>query len=489
MRLKKAIEFCFVATFIFAAQQLFAQSWQTYGSSADGDWEIDLARVTEEKGLVHYWVRHVTPSGLFTNGKEVISSYAANCPQKQIAITSNVEREIGGKVLKQGTLAPNLWQFQSVVPGSLADSALGLVCNTSTSKPTKPSMLAARVPNPPDWHFVAADSQGSYKLSVSPATILRSSDGLVTAVVSSAYATNQKSQNGSLYLYHLFEVVVNCKNQTLDSLRQEFISAEYGVTDAYDKKVDNASLKSVQSGSALELAVTYICGQASATSNVEKKNEAEKEVVYGSGTGWVVANGKIATAYHVVSGVDVIIVYGPDKAPHEATIAFKDEPNDIAILSVKFDKWRPASLPISRIAPRLGSKVFTIGFPHGDVLGLAPKFSSGEISANSGLQDDPRFFQISVPVQSGNSGGPLVNQRGEVVGIVTSKLDALQMAKATGDLPQNVNYAIKGRYLQGLLDDLGVAWQGNSGSESESNLEVLAAKIMPSVVLIVTAKK
>ena len=83
--------------------------------------------------------------------------------------------------------------------------------------------------------------------------------------------------------------------------------------------------------------------------------------------------------------------------------------------------------------------------------GAEAKFTEGSISSSSGLGNDPRVYQISVPVQAGNSGGPLATQEGGVVGIVTAKIDALSILKSTGDLPQNVNYAIKSSYLLGLV--------------------------------------
>lgn len=111
----------------------------------------------------------------------------------------------------------------------------------------------------------------------------------------------------------------------------------------------------------------------------------------------------------------------------------------------------PAALPIAQEPAALGAHVFTIGFPHPDVLGTQAKLTDGLISASTGIGNDPRLFQISVPVQAGNSGGPLLNSNGEVVGIVSAKLNSLALLSATGDLPQNVNYAIKSAYLQSLL--------------------------------------
>jgi S1-C subfamily serine protease len=100
---------------------------------------------------------------------------------------------------------------------------------------------------------------------------------------------------------------------------------------------------------------------------------------------------------------------------------------------------------------KLGDSVFTIGFPNTDLQGVAPKLTKGEISSLAGIRDNPRYFQISVPVQPGNSGGALVDERGNVVGIVASRLNDVATYEASGALPQNVNYAVKGGLVYNFL--------------------------------------
>jgi len=78
----------------------------------------------------------------------------------------------------------------------------------------------------------------------------------------------------------------------------------------------------------------------------------------------------------------------------------------------------------------------------------------GEIASLAGAADDPRYFQISLPVQPGNSGGALVDARGNVVGIVAAKLDASAALAATGSLPENVNYAVKSSLLLSFLESV-----------------------------------
>jgi S1-C subfamily serine protease len=98
--------------------------------------------------------------------------------------------------------------------------------------------------------------------------------------------------------------------------------------------------------------------------------------------------------------------------------------------------------------------VFTVGFPATTILGTAPKFSDGAVSALTGPHDESTQVQVTVPVQGGNSGGALLNQRGEVVGVITTTAAQRAFVAATGRPPQNVNWAVKSEYALLLLDEL-----------------------------------
>jgi len=170
-----------------------------------------------------------------------------------------------------------------------------------------------------------------------------------------------------------------------------------------------------------------------------------------SGTGVIVSSdGLVVTAAHVVDGSSRIeVVTSTGKRP--ATVVETDPKNDLAILRVGGAGYQAAPLIPSRDI-KLGQSVFTIGFPNTDIQGASPKFTKGEISSISGIRDEPTQWQISVPVQNGNSGSPLFDESGNVVGIVVSKLNAFETAKQTGDLIQNVNYAVKNAYLVPMLE-------------------------------------
>ena len=199
-----------------------------------------------------------------------------------------------------------------------------------------------------------------------------------------------------------------------------------------------------------------------------------------SGTGWV-TGGLIATNYHVIDGRERLRVRFADGTETSAFVSASDSDNDVALLRVGGDL--PAGLPIAGAEAAIGADVFTLGFPHTQIMGNNAKLSTGIINSTTGMQDDPRLYQISVPVQSGNSGGPLINRQGEVVGLVTAKLSAAQVFRWTGDLPQNVNYAVKVEFLRRLLASS--AGRAANLSAQPGSLEELAARVSPAVVLVI----
>ena len=205
----------------------------------------------------------------------------------------------------------------------------------------------------------------------------------------------------------------------------------------------------------------------------------------GIGTSWPITLGYVVTNHHIIEGYEKITLIRTDGKKIPATVFVADKINDIVILKVANLKDLLPALPIAVAKSGIGAKVFTIGYPHPDILGAKPKLTDGLISSVSGFQDDPRTFQITVPVQAGNSGGPLLNLNGEVVGIVTYKLDAIRVFRWTGDLPQNVSYAVKISYLNALIDS--VAEQNypiNELIRESGDLELLAKRIQDSVMIV-----
>ena len=209
----------------------------------------------------------------------------------------------------------------------------------------------------------------------------------------------------------------------------------------------------------------------------------ESSMPKSSGSGSIVTEqGYILTAAHVVANsqkLTVVTVLGM----REAKIVRVDDANDIAIIKVEGGPYVPLVVLSSR-GVRIGQSVATVGFPNIGIQGYSPKVTRGDISSLNGIADDPRSWQISVPVQPGNSGGPLLDTNGNLIGVVVAKL-GLKAAQVTGDMPQNVNYAVKSAYALALLDPyLEDKTPVKSVSTKNPEFEDMVEKAQRSVVLI-----
>ena len=164
-----------------------------------------------------------------------------------------------------------------------------------------------------------------------------------------------------------------------------------------------------------------------------------------TGTGWALKGGYIVTNFHCVDGAESIVVRGSNN--FNAEVVAVDKVNDLAIIKINDSAFRGfGEIPysITRKQCELGESVWTLGYPMMEIMGEDVKFTDGRISSKTGFQGELQTYQITVPIQPGNSGGALFNQYGNVVGVTSSGLN-----KAIAD---NVNYAIKTIYLLNLIE-------------------------------------
>jgi S1-C subfamily serine protease len=190
-----------------------------------------------------------------------------------------------------------------------------------------------------------------------------------------------------------------------------------------------------------------------------------------SGSGVVInTNGAILTNAHVVEHCTQITVRASSGDSATAGLIARDERNDLALLRSKL----PFSFSTSfREGPvRAGEAVVVLGYPLAGLLATTANLTVGNISALAGLGDDSRYLQISAPVQPGNSGGPLLDGSGNLVGIVSAKLDASLVARFTGDIPQNVNFAIKAEVARTFLDSKGITYHTAPSSKQLSPADI-----------------
>ena len=145
-----------------------------------------------------------------------------------------------------------------------------------------------------------------------------------------------------------------------------------------------------------------------------------------------------------------------DRGALPARVVRLDERNDLALLFV--ENAGKVAFANFRASPgiRSGDGVVVAGFPLPTVLQNGLNVTLGNISSLAGLGGNSALLQMTAPVQPGNSGGPLLDMAGNVVGVIVSKLDALVMAKETGDIPQNINFAVQGTIARLFLEAQGL---------------------------------
>ena len=197
------------------------------------------------------------------------------------------------------------------------------------------------------------------------------------------------------------------------------------------------------------LGLSVILLNACATPSSVTRNDTS------GGTGFVVSRaGHVLTNNHVARGCKELIAHS-SHASFSAVLIRSDSANDLALLMSSFVPSKIASFRSGK-GVRPGDEVIAFGFPFW-FLASEGNVTTGYVSALAGLRDDVRYLQITTPVQPGNSGGPLLDDSGLIVGVVTSKL-------IVGDIPQNVNFAIKDVIARSFLEASGVRYESSQSA-------------------------
>jgi S1-C subfamily serine protease len=187
-----------------------------------------------------------------------------------------------------------------------------------------------------------------------------------------------------------------------------------------------------------------------------------------SGTGFVISpSGHIVTNNHVIAGCGEIHGNLIGEAPVTLRVVSADKSNDLALLQGPAGSFKDF-IRIRDRSIRSGDSVVAIGFPYHGLLTSDFTVTTGIVSSLSGLMNDSRVLQITAPVQPGNSGGPLLDTSGQLIGVVSSKLDGIRFASVTGHIPENINFAIKTGALRDFLDNSVVPFQT---AESKAELK------------------
>jgi len=308
--------------------------------------------------------------------------------------------------------------------------------------------------------------------------------GFTRFTVRRAWASAQPHASGKEYLSTRLLYMADCNAGTAVLVVTQYYGEDRKLIQADVKpQLKRSELAAPEAGSelaeALKLACVRIAESGGAKADVAKKPEPSTAAPAkpapsrsSSGSGIVVHRaGSILTNLHVVKECDGHEVIDDANRRLKAKLLAVDTRNDLALLSVE-ESFSVAATVRKDAAPRLGEPVTVVGFPLVNVLGARPSVGFGNVTSTVGIRGNPSQMQISVPIQRGASGGPVLDQSANVIGVVVSKLDALKLAERLGDLAQNVNFAIRGEPVRAFLEANRIQYADSNDSAALASTEI-----------------
>jgi hypothetical protein len=221
-----------------------------------------------------------------------------------------------------------------------------------------------------------------------------------------------------------------------------------------------------------------------------------------SGSGFFVSKlGHIVTNEHVVKGCKLLTVGDSSNIQVRAELLGTDRHNDLALVRISSTEKMSAETKslirkfVNMLSPlstngllrskdvELGERLLVAGYPYGDAISSTIKVTGGMVSAVRGIGDNSARFQMDAAIQPGNSGGPIYDTDGSIVGVVVAQLNKLKVAKAIGSLPENVNFGIKASTVRQFLTSSGLPTKWSARTRSMSTKEV--AKIAKNQTVMV----
>jgi serine protease Do len=199
----------------------------------------------------------------------------------------------------------------------------------------------------------------------------------------------------------------------------------------------------------------------------------------GTGSAFAVTlNGLAVTNAHVVQGCRSVV----DDQGRQARIVASDRRRDLALIDVG-RRFGSVVRFRDRAAVDLGETVLVFGFPYGQALGTGLNVTNGIVTGLAGPGGDASRFQMNAAVQPGNSGGPAVDDAGMLLGVAVGRLNDIAVLRATGSLPQGVNFAIRAEQVERFLAENGVMPE-RGGAGASTGARAVSAAVAPAVFQI-----
>ena len=226
--------------------------------------------------------------------------------------------------------------------------------------------------------------------------------------------------------------------------------------------------------------VIFVCKKVKAKVIIDEGTNKKKivkvlddKIFTGSGTAFFISDeGHLITNHHVVNYCNITKVNYFGKTGTAKILAY-DKVNDLALLET--DIIPKDKFDISNRDPKLLDDIYVAGYPFGKAVSSSVKVTKGVVSALTGSQDNYALVQIDAAIQPGNSGGPIVNTSGDVVGVAVAKLDFKDAMESFGVIPENTNFGIKSSILKNFTSANSI--KNSEDEPKEISTEVLGEKI------------
>jgi S1-C subfamily serine protease len=428
-----------------------AAEWAPASLTVDGTtYDVDLASVSLNGAVVKSWSRHVLAKP--ARDPKTGAAYASetqerfdDCANRRFMLGTYVLRDAAGKAVGGGP--GDVANWREATPGSIAESVARTVC--AVAHPPKDEVIEPDL-HKGSWTDLGPSADGKFSLQVRLDGIVKIKDGPVIAVWRSLYDKPEWIEGMAV------RIVVSASAIDCAAGKSAGIGADFYISPNVRVRAARVAEKDLAwtapgPNSYLAKSLKLVCASAQTEKAGGDDGHAGGLSV---GTAWGADKGYLVTASHVIAGGHKIHVFSNGEEIGLARVMADDPANDLAVL--KLMPRKPGKILILPIAPRtasLGRSVFTLGFPEPDALGQRVKMTAGHVSSTAGYRDDARYLQISVPVQEGNSGGPLIGPDGAVVGVIEAKLLKFD-DRSDNPAPENINYALKSFYIRPMLEDL-----------------------------------